>query len=701
MADLLAIISKAVFEVDSKSAAVGQVLPLDKYVSTNKALEPLRAGGRLFLVTVRPPDERLWLVAVLESPKHDGKAWVAKRNVRPIADVSNLRGSIRFTSNSGISATKGAMGMSLQTPRELTPQDVGLLLGSASSEAAPSKTVEPKALAETPAKKAAVSPSKTEASKAPAEKPAKKGADVASMLKAERWADALEALLKRWQDERAPELAGLIEAVSSKLPTPKSWRLSAADAASTNLVAFLGTLTDGKFADSLQRIQQLERLPADPRVAAALTRLIVTPPFTAQSSREFWSSLYEQLGDRHADPRTLATVRPLVADYLSTFGATKMGEAMQRRAGALVATLTERFPSTPAADVAALLTLVPAEKAPEPKKTSKGGKTLEDLLAAVYENPDDDGVREVYADALLELGDPRGEFIVLQFRRHRGETLTPAELKQEAALQKKHVKEWLGPLYDVLYTTHLEFRRGFLHAAQIRPVAKALPAARNHPAWSTLRELNMSTGGTNERGASLVIQPNARHVRVMTAVTFHVLDELAASTDVDRALEVLGISWLPLGGDAYGPMPSRAWAATLTGKAFPKLRELHLSREAVGSAEAVSGLWSSPLGRRLEVVRLSAWSLDKADAFQFMAHASKRLRIELDFDPLVFGSNGGGSLTVSAQEPLTGDDSAWTRIVAALDPAMWKTVTITPGALTDAQRSALAKRLPKATITNG
>ncbi|MDP3238466.1 MAG: TIGR02996 domain-containing protein [Myxococcales bacterium] len=701
MADRLAIISKAVFEVDSKGAAVGQVLPLDKYVSTNKALEPLRAGGRLFLVTVRPPDERLWLVAVLESPRHDGKAWVAKRNVRPIADVSHLRGSIRFTSNSGISATKGAMGMSLQTPRELTPADVGLL-GGASSDAAPSKTVEPKAPAEKPAKEASVPPSKMVASKAPAEKPAKNRADVAAMLKTERWADALEALLKRWQDDRAPELAGLIEAVSSKLPTPKSWRLSAADAASTNLVAFLSTLTDGKFADSLQRIQQLEKLPADPRVASALTRLIVTPPFTAQSSREFWSSLYEQLGDRHADPRTLATVRPLVADYLSTFGATKMGEAMQRRAGALVATLTGRFPSTPAADVASLVALVPAEQAPAPKKTSKGGKTLEDLLAAVYENPDDDGVREVYADALLEQGDPRGEFIVLQFRRHRGETLTPAELKQEAALQKKHAKAWLGPLYDVLHTTHLEFRRGFLYGAQIRPVAKALPAARNHPAWSTLRELNMSTGGTNERGASLVIQPNARHVRVMTDVVYHVLDELAAST-MDRVLEVLEIGWLPLGRQAEqgNPVPERAWAATLTGKAFPKLRELHLGYEAMYDPEALSGLWSSPLVRQLEAVRCSVYGLDKPDALKLLSRASKKLRVELDFGPVVLATNGDGGLAVSAKESRREVDQEWPRIVAALDPAIWKTVTVAPGALGDAQLSALAKRLPKATITAG
>lgn len=698
MADLLAIISKAVFEVDSRGAAVGQVLPLDRYVSTNKALEPLRAGGRLFLVTVRPPDERLWLVAVLESPKHDGKAWVAKRNARPIADVSHLRGSIRFASNTGISATKGAMGMSLQTPRELTAQDVGLLLGAASPEAAPVKTVEPKAPTEKPAKKDAVPPSKTVASKAPAPKPVKNGADVAGSLKAGRWADALEALLRRWQEERAPELADLIERVSSKLPTPKSWRLSPTDAASTNLVAFLGTLTEGKFADSLQRIQQLEKLPPDPRVAAALTRLIVTPPFTAQSSRAFWSSLYEQLGDRHADPRTLATIRPLVADYLSTFGKTKMGEAMQRRAGALVTTLTQRFPSTPASDVAALLTLVPAEKAPEAKKTSKGGKTLEDLLAAVYENPDDDGVREVYADALLEAGDPRGEFIVLQFRRHRGDTLSAAELKHEAALQKKHVKEWLGPLYDVLHTTHLEFRRGFLHAAQIRPVAKALPAARNHPAWATLRELNMSTGGTNERGASLVIQPNARHVRVMTDVVYHVLDELAASTEVDRALEVLEISWLPLGHD---PVADRAWAMTLTGKAFPKLRSLRLGYEAVDDLGPLSGLWTSPLVRQLEVVRLEAQRVAERESLAVLSsQASKRLRVELDFGPLVLASNGSGRLDLRAESSRTGVDQVWPLVVAALDPGTWKTVTVASGALTDEQRSLLEKRLAKATITS-
>lgn len=692
MPDLLAIVSKAVFEADNRNAAVGQVLAIDRYVSTNKALEPLRGGGRLFLVTVRPPDEQLWLVAVLESPKHDGKAWVAKANTRAIANISGLRGSIRFTSNTGISATKGALGMSLQTPRQLTEEDVAMMLGSAP---APAKQT----VSAPVAKKKKETPAKKAAPPSPPPPPVKKD-DSSKELSSGKWAKALEPLLARWKDERAPELAELIERVSAQLPPPKSWQLTRADAEQFDLVAFLSTLTDGKFADSLSRIQKLEKLAPDPRVAAALTRLIVTPPFTAQSSREFWSSLYEQLSDRHADPRTLDVLKPLAKDYQATFGRTKMGEAMERRVQALVKTLSERFATVPHADVTKQLAMLPAAKAAPTGPKTKSGQSLEDLLNAVYERPDDDGVREVYADALLEVGDPRGEFMTLQFKRARGEPLTPAEEKQEAALQKKHVKAWLGPLYDVLYTTHLEFRRGFLYAAQIRPVGKAIPAARNHPAWSTLRELNMSTGGTNERGASLILQPNARRIRVLTNIVYLVLDELAASPGDGRELEVLDISWLPLGeggGGNYAEISQRAWKATLTGKAFPKLRELHFGYEACGNLEALEGLWTSPLLKQLERVRFSRYPT--ADLVRLAEHrCSKQVSIELDLGPYFFVATPGGRLELRAGEHDSYADNIWKQLLPHLAAAPWKHVTVAAGVLTEPQLVALRKQLPKADV---
>lgn len=132
MADVMAIVSKAVFEkAAGKSPKVGTQLRMDCYASANKQLEPLAAGGKLYLVTVRPPDEALWLVAVLDKPRFDGKQWIAKPCETPITDISALRGKLKFESGAGITAKKGALGMSLQTPRTLTAGDTALLDGVA------------------------------------------------------------------------------------------------------------------------------------------------------------------------------------------------------------------------------------------------------------------------------------------------------------------------------------------------------------------------------------------------------------------------------------------------------------------------------------------------------------------------------------------------------------------------------------------
>jgi uncharacterized protein (TIGR02996 family) len=128
MADVMAIVSKAVFEkAAGKSPAVGTRLAMDRYVSANKNLEPLGAGGKLYLVTVRPPDEKMWLVAVLDRPKFDGAQWTSTPCDTPITDISKLRSKLKFESGKGITAAAGALGMSLQTPRVLTAADAALL----------------------------------------------------------------------------------------------------------------------------------------------------------------------------------------------------------------------------------------------------------------------------------------------------------------------------------------------------------------------------------------------------------------------------------------------------------------------------------------------------------------------------------------------------------------------------------------------
>ncbi len=138
MSDVMAIVAKAVFEkAAGKTPSLGTQLGLDRYVSANKGLAPLAGGGRLFLVTVRPPDEALWLVDVLENPKFSGSEWVAAASSTPMTDLSALKSQLTFESGKGLPTAAGTLGMSLQTPRVLTAADSALLLAAAGGAAAP------------------------------------------------------------------------------------------------------------------------------------------------------------------------------------------------------------------------------------------------------------------------------------------------------------------------------------------------------------------------------------------------------------------------------------------------------------------------------------------------------------------------------------------------------------------------------------
>lgn len=132
MPSILAVVSKKVFEADArrdgKKLGLGDVWPTARYASAHAALRPLAEGGHIFLMTVRPPDEALWLVAVLESPKFDGEGWAANENTVPITDATSLRARIQFANGSAVTAEKGKLGMSLQTPRALSAETEALLL---------------------------------------------------------------------------------------------------------------------------------------------------------------------------------------------------------------------------------------------------------------------------------------------------------------------------------------------------------------------------------------------------------------------------------------------------------------------------------------------------------------------------------------------------------------------------------------------
>jgi uncharacterized protein (TIGR02996 family) len=107
-----------------------------------------------------------------------------------------------------------------------------------------------------------------------------------------------------------------------------------------------------------------------------------------------------------------------------------------------------------------------------------------ELFAAVYDDPSDDSRRAVLADALVERGDPRGEFIALQLdAKHRG--LTNDERRREQVLLGKHERAWRGELDGVLGDAGW-WSRGFIAGAQIKRGAVLDRHVVASPLWSTV-----------------------------------------------------------------------------------------------------------------------------------------------------------------------------------------------------------------------
>ncbi len=95
-----------------------------------------------------------------------------------------------------------------------------------------------------------------------------------------------------------------------------------------------------------------------------------------------------------------------------------------------------------------------------------------DLHNAILEAPDDLHLRRVYADALQEQGDPRGEFIAIQLALSETSSAAPALRARERELLEAHGRDWLAPFTPDQLT--VEFRRGFAHTVTVHSAAQLL-----------------------------------------------------------------------------------------------------------------------------------------------------------------------------------------------------------------------------------
>jgi uncharacterized protein (TIGR02996 family) len=347
-------------------------------------------------------------------------------------------------------------------------------------------------------------------------------ADVLGALAAARAARAggderaeLTALLGAWRIRRAPALAALIEHVSARIAarlppisartskaTLVQWleRARAGDPAELRLL--LAGLADvwraGRIEMIAPRLDELARFGDDPRVGVAVLALLREPTFRGSSG---WSKAWRRALHAVAaagDPRTIEGLDALAA-RLGGDPLYGRGDFLARVA-AVAAELRARFPGGvpgPSARERALVEEIAATTPAPPRPLaalapSDAAATGAELLAAVYADPASDEPRLVYADHLQARGDPRGELIILQIQRARGEA-TDKTLARERALLRKHAGAFLGPLSSVVATRDAVFERGFLATCVAHVRTQVLAATElAHPAWATVRALRFT-----------------------------------------------------------------------------------------------------------------------------------------------------------------------------------------------------------------
>jgi len=164
---------------------------------------------------------------------------------------------------------------------------------------------------------------------------------------------------------------------------------------------------------------------------------------------------------------------------------------------------------------------------------------LASLYEEVYARPDDDELRRVLADALLALGDPRGELIQMQ--------LNPTLDYQRRAMRllQQHGLAWTGSLRGVVIP--LAYERGFLAACQVLDGTNDTVGALE---WATVHTIELAT-----RQIGFLSDPVMRSLRCVQKVRRDQLGEIGAIAQL-RTMVTTGGETIERGGNGHWRYPA-------------------------------------------------------------------------------------------------------------------------------------------------
>ncbi|HTL33788.1 MAG TPA: TIGR02996 domain-containing protein [Kofleriaceae bacterium] len=392
---------------------------------------------------------------------------------------------------------------------------------------------------------------------------------------------ALELLLAAWRDVPDAELATAIDVVGLHAARGTrvrgEWLTAAKRHDPVELHHLIATLNEIDLHDIYGEIPRIEALAGwgDPRADMAIaTQVQQFSGVQAQVKRAL--AALRQV----TDPRVLDRL-PDIEEHFQ-YG-TGERTAMASCAKHLRATLAPAtLPADDVAHVRAILERLPVAD-------DRSGEA--ELLAAVYESPDDDAPRAVYADWLLERGEPRGELIALQLKRERSRE----DDRRIHELESAHLATWLGPLATV---PGIELRRGFIGAVTGMAAdwlenlrSRELP---DDPQWATLEEC--------------VMFPPPRAFTVLRRLGPALTDEILRLPELPANNRIEEIIWSVRDGD-----PIAKGIAAYRKAKLPALRALRLEARYADGAMFAAGPWRpAELGWIFERRRLDELTLGGA-----------------------------------------------------------------------------------------
>lgn len=417
---------------------------------------------------------------------------------------------------------------------------------------------------------------------------------------------AFLALLAAWRVCRDGVFGRALEELSEALyaevgeVTSVGEAMASAGRDPVGLEALLKGLPAESLSASVARLELLEFWPPDPRIGSRLLTLIEEPPYKTTS--RFYRSLLKILA-RHLDDRAarrLPQARERWTDLSNQYLAQMLEEGSrsfltqadverlltpeeQNACDVLVAFLKgEETETRGAVELLTRSLGAPAALYEKAQQRLEERRQEEDFLRQIAAEPDDDDHRLVFADWLMERGDPQGEFIILQLKDAAGEA-TGKEQARMRHLLRGHREAWLKNLLPVVvhsfrHDSDPVFRRGFLEECTLPWTGstkwkREVRFTTGDPRWGTVTKV---TGCQGRDQLRLLLDPCMANLRTLVKVEeWDCVEQMMLGEP--RRLEVLEATYLP---DDVGDPAELAEAAGL-----PHLRELHLRCDDFGNSE--------------------------------------------------------------------------------------------------------------------